>query len=339
MAGSVAIERDEELGSVLIRLRFASCLEDIQATRLSGGVSADIWKVRVGNDVICVKRARSRLKVAQEWCVPAERIAYERKWYSTVGTLLPGLAPAVLAYDDASKTLVMQYLPPDENRLWKSDLAMGRVDAAFAGAVGARLAAVHARTAGSEELAREFQTDSLFEALRLDPYLRQIARVHWTIADRVNALANSILLRKVALIHGDVSPKNILVSPNGPIFLDAECAWYGDPAFDVAFLLTHLLLKCVWIRCAAREFLGAFHSFISSYRAQISWEKPSEVETRVVALLPALLLARIDGKSPVEYLTSEADRGAVRHCALQLIREPVSSIGEICARFSQELRL
>ena len=339
MARPIANGVDEDLGNVLVRLQLATRPEEAQAMRLSGGVSADIWKVALGHRVVCVKRARSQLKVAQEWCVPTERIAYERKWYTTVGRLLPGAAPAVLAYDDASKILVMEYLPPEENRLWKAELAAGRVDIAFAGVVGAQLGAIHAKTAGSAECAKEFQTDDLFMALRLDPYFKHVGAVHPDVAGYMDALVDSTLQRKLALVHGDVSPKNILVAPYGPIFLDAECAWYGDPAFDVAFLLNHLLLKCIWVRCAAQEYLAAFDAFASSYREQISWEEPEELWFRVTKLLPALLLARVDGKSPVEYLSSEANRSAIRCCALQLIGEPAKSLREIRVRFSNELDL
>jgi Ser/Thr protein kinase RdoA (MazF antagonist) len=155
----------------------------------------------------------------------------------------------------------------------------------------------------------------------------------------MDALVEATLQRKLALVHGDVSPKNILVAQHGPIFLDAECAWYGDPAFDVAFLLSHLLLKCVWVRCAAPEYLAAFDAFSLSYRTQVTWEDPRELWLRVTKLLPALLLARVDGKSPVEYLSSEASRSAIRRCALHLIGEPAKSLRDVRVRFSKELRL
>ena len=111
-------------------------------------------------------------------------------------------------------------------------------------------------------------------------------------------------------MHGDVSPKNILVGPQGPVFLDAECAWYGDPAFDLAFCLNHLLLKCVWVPPARAGFLRCFDALSAAY-LEASLASPA-VEARAATLLPGLLLARVDGKSPVEYLTSERDRAGAR---------------------------
>ena len=156
---------------------------------------------------------------------------------------------------------------------------------------------------------------SIFEAIRIEPYLRATGRAHPALADRFEALAETTLATKRALVHGDVSPKNILHGPQGPVFLDAECAWYGDPAFDLAFCLNHLLLKGARTGAERALYVSAFAALSSAYLAGIDWEPGREVEARAAALLPALFLARIDGKSPVEYLTRDDEREAVRACA------------------------
>ena len=130
-------------------------------------------------------------------------------------------------------------------------------------------------------------------------------------------------------MHGDVSPKNILVGPPGPVFIDAECAWYGDPAFDLAFCLNHLLLKCLWSPPALTGFLAAFDRLAASYLHAGRWEPREEVEKRAAHLLPGLFLARIDGKSPVEYVTAERDRERVRRVARALLLDPVDRLGGV----------
>jgi Ser/Thr protein kinase RdoA (MazF antagonist) len=119
-------------------------------------------------------------------------------------------------------------------------------------------------------------------------------------------------------VHGDISPKNVLVGTNGPVFLDAETAWYGDPAFDLAFCLNHLLLKCLARPNFSAAYLDCFAKFHSAYLSSVEWEPAPDLEQRAARLLPALLLARVDGKSPVEYLT-ERDRGFARAAACALI--------------------
>ena len=130
-------------------------------------------------------------------------------------------------------------------------------------------------------------------------------------------------------MHGDVSPKNIFAGPNGPLFLDAECAWYGDPAFDVAFCLNHLLLKCLVRRESVERLLQSFDALANAYFKNATWEGSDRVETRAAHLLPGLLLARIDGKSPIEYITAEGDKHLVRKVARKLLQHPVSSLGEV----------
>ena len=136
-----------------------------------------------------------------------------------------------------------------------------------------------------------------------------------------------------ALVHGDVSPKNILIGRRGPVFLDAECAWYGDPAFDLAFCLNHLLLKCLWNRRAASRFLACFDAPGRDLsRAASTGRRATTLEARAARLLPALLLARIDGKSPVEYITAESDKGRVRRIARALVAQRRSTGSTRCAR-------
>jgi aminoglycoside phosphotransferase (APT) family kinase protein len=142
-------------------------------------------------------------------------------------------------------------------------------------------------------------------------------------------LTEETAARRIALVHGDVSPKNILVGPSGPVFLDAECAWYGDPAFDLAFCLNHLLLKMVPLPRASRQLARSYDELASRYLAGVTWEGPDGLEARTAALLPALLLARIDGKSPVEYITDERDRAKVRRAAMPVVASPPERLRDL----------
>jgi len=279
---------------------------------LSGGVSSDIWRIDLEQGRVCVKRALPRLRVAQLWEAPVERNRYERLWLQTAAAAVPGCAPQVLSWDDAQGLFAMQYL---EYPVWKERLRSGDVDPAFAGRVGAALAGIHAATAGRSEIAERFPTDDIFYAIRLEPYLVATGEKHQDLRDKLLSLVERTASHKIALVHGDVSPKNILVSPHGPIFLDAECAWYGDPAFDLAFCLNHLVLKSFWVPNPALP--KCFDALKDRYLSGVTWE--SGIEERVATLLPALLLARVDGKSPVEYL-DEAQRQAVRRLARKMIQ-------------------
>lgn len=301
------------------------------ATPLTGGVSSDIWRIDFRAGPICVKRALLKLRVDADWYAPIERNAFEVAWIETANSVQPGIAPKILAHDPVQGLFAMAFLDPSNHPTWKDCLRAGDADAASAKSVGASLRRIHDATRGSPEIAHKFKTDETFWAIRLEPYLIAAGRAHPDIAPQLESLAQSTADTKEALVHGDVSPKNILVSDTGPIFIDAECAWYGDPAFDLAFCLNHLLLKCLWTPAAQAGYLNCFDAMCDGYAPDTA------TEARTATLLPALFLARVDGKSPVEYITTDAARDQVRRAAIPLIRNPERELGAIRDAWKKEL--
>lgn len=307
-------------------------------TPLTGGVSSDIWLAETRAGRYCLKKALAKLKVAADWFAPIERNAYEVAWMQTAQEIAPETVPAIRAHDPESGMFVMDYLDPADHHIWKEALHQGNADTAFAAAVGTTLTAIHAGTANDAALAARFATDTIFHAIRLEPYLEATARAHPDVARQLLALSRTTASTKHCLVHGDVSPKNILVSPaNQPVFLDAECAWYGDPAFDLAFCLNHLLLKCLWTPDGRAGFLSCFQALADGYLAGVTWEPAATIEARASALLAGLFLARVDGKSPAEYITDDTDKDKVRRTALALLRTPVPTLAAVSEAWNKEL--
>lgn len=330
-------EMPVEIFRSLIGLGLCAPDERPAAAPLPGGVSSDIWRIELKPGPVCVKRALAKLKVAADWRAPVERNAFEAAWIETANEIVPGAAPRVLGHDRAAGLFVMEYLPPETHPLWKEELHRGHADPAFAAKVGAILARIHAGTANDVRVAERFVTDAIFRAIRLEPYLEATARAHPDRAERLQALVARTAATKFVLAHGDVSPKNILAGPAGPVFLDAECAWYGDPAFDLAFCLNHLLLKCLWTPSAAGAFMISYRALADAYLAGVSWESPAAMERRTAELLPGLFLARVDGKSPVEYLTAEPDKDRVRRVARRLLIDPPARLEDIVHAWGREI--
>jgi aminoglycoside phosphotransferase (APT) family kinase protein len=326
----------EEVLSFLRKLDLLGRNEIPAATALAGGVSSDIWRVDLAGGPVCVKRALPRLRVAQLWEAPVERNRFEYEWLRLAGQAAPAAVPRVIGQDNGF--LAMEYLEPEAHPVWKDELRKGIAAAPFASQVGKQLAAIHAATAGREDVARLFPTDEIFKAIRLEPYLAATARKHVELKEILQGLEGRTAQTKLCLVHGDVSPKNILVGAGGPVFLDAECAWFGDPAFDLAFCLNHLLLKCLWVPQHKAGFLGCFDSLARAYLENATWEDRSGLETRAASLLPALLLARVDGKSPVEYLSAEKDKQAVRAAARKMLLNTPASLSELRNAWQKSLR-
>jgi aminoglycoside phosphotransferase (APT) family kinase protein len=317
----------------LRRMAIASAHQHVVLDPLGGGVSSDIYRAALPDRVVCIKRALSRLKVAADWQAPIERSHYEAEWMRVAAAIAPAAVPELLGEDCPTGSFAMAYLDPDRYPVWKTLLADGTIDIRTAAAVGDVLGRIHAATADRPDIAARFPTDEIFYAIRLEPYLVATARGHPDAAERLATLVETTRRTRRALVHGDFSPKNLLIGPRGPVIVDAECAWFGDPAFDVAFVLNHLLLKGAWRPQWRARYVEAFHALLDAYRVRVRWEPPAEVAMRTAALLPALMLARIDGKSPAEYLTSAAVKQEIRAFARSLLRAPLGDPGEIAVRW------
>jgi aminoglycoside phosphotransferase (APT) family kinase protein len=330
--GSDAIAR------ALVNMALVSAHRSIHLTPLTGGVSSDVYRADLPSGAVCVKRALPRLKVSADWRAPVERNRWEVEWMRVAAAIVPAAVPSILGEDRDAGCFAMAFLPPELYPVWKAQLQAGVIDCATAAAVGDALGRIHAATADRSDVAARFPTDEIFYAIRLEPYLVATGHAHRDLARRLGGLVETTRTTKRVLVHGDFSPKNLLIGAAGPVILDAECAWYGDPAFDLAFVLNHLLLKGAWRRELRDRYAEAYAALAAAYFAHVRWESRASCDSRTAELLPALMLARIDGKSPVEYLTEPEPREEVRTFARALLLNPVPEVGEIARRWCASVR-
>jgi aminoglycoside phosphotransferase (APT) family kinase protein len=305
---------DPELEAFLVDSGLAQSGTDAHWTPLSGGVSSDIWRVECANGVVCVKRPLAKLKVAADWQAPITRNAAEWDYLQWVDRIAPGHVPRPVVRDAGRNVFAMQWLLPEHHRLWKPALLSGHADPNAAAAVGDLLGRIHAASARDPVLPARFATDENFHALRIAPYLLELEVAHPDLSHPLTMIADRTAATRKVLVHGDVSPKNILLGPNGPVLLDAECAWFGDPAFDLAFCLNHLAIKQRIVTGAEESLRRCFERMRVAYLARVDWEPTEDLEMRAATLLAALALARVDGKSPLEYLDA-SQRGALSAAA------------------------
>lgn len=295
---------------LLPKLRAAGLLagsENADLVPLSGGVSSDILLVRPATSrAFVVKRALPKLKVKDDWFADPARNRAEQDWFSYVARLLPASVPQLWHRD--TDWFAMEFLEGDLT-LWKSELLAGRAHGPHAAAAGAFLGTVH-RASWDDPVARAtFATGRNFYELRISPYLVTAGERLPALRSHFLAEAERLGATELALVHGDYSPKNLMVGPNRFVVLDAEVAWFGDPAFDLSFLLTHLHLKALHRPDQADALLALVPAFWTGYCVALGPRADAAIEARTVRLLMLLMLARVHGKSPVEYLT--ADRQAI----------------------------
>ena len=309
-----------ELPGFLEQLRRDGWVHDPQArlTPLSGGVSSEIYLVEDGGERFVVKRALARLRVKDAWFADVGRNASEQDYLACVGGFLPAAVPRLRFGEPAAGYFGMEYLGEGFAN-WKQLLLAGVARTEHAGMAGCILGEIHRRTLGREDLRRQFDTTANFHQLRTSPYLLTTGERHPDLQGAFVAEARRLEATRECLVHGDFSPKNILIHGERMVLLDGEVAWYGDPAFDVAFLLNHLFLKGLYHAPHGAVLADMAEEFWRCYR-KTRVEAGGEPETRVARLLPLLLLARVDGKSPVEYLDASRAEFVRRFVRQQLGR-------------------
>lgn len=299
---------------------------------LGGGVSNVVALVEDGAQRIVLKQSLPRLRVRDRWLADRGRIDREWEVMRALAELLPSGRLPQLLFRDEGRFLYAMRAAPDESVDWKTELLAGTCDPATARQAGATLGLIIRSTWERRSLRERFSDRTAFDQLRTDPYYRTVAVRHPGLAGLVEDWIAASSRRQVAMVHGDWSPKNLLVSAGGLICIDFECAHFGDPSYDAGFLLNHLILKAF-----RRPELSP--SYLSLARVAMGWTLGmlpvgalEWFEASAMRHLGFLMLARVDGKSPVEYLRTDVERNAVREFALDLIRDPPASAGEVCAR-------
>jgi 5-methylthioribose kinase len=325
----------------------AAPTELLAVRELTGGVSNVVLLVEVPQrgERFVLKQARRQLRVPEEWLCPVERIWREVEVLRICGELLRTgnvhfsdlsetpleVAVPQLLWEDRDNYVYAMTAAPPGNRTWKEILLAGEVSQSIgiARACGKLLAELHAASWHDEAIAERLSDRTYFEQLRLDPYYRQVARVHPDLRPELEGLIDSVWQHRRCLVHGDFSPKNLLVSPGEVLLIDFEVGHFGDPAFDLGFFLTHLVLKCIWAGERHDEYLRLITQFWEAYRTRLELRVASaevaDLQKRMLLNLAGCLLARVDGKSRVEYLSPPA-QDKVRGIARRWLVKPPQTL-------------
>lgn len=349
-----------------------------RAALLGGGVSNTVVRVDVpevsgagGVRSLVLKQSLPRLRVAGEWYADRERICREWAAAEYLGSVLPPSSVPQVVDTDRGNWLFVMRAAPGGGVNWKEALLDGVIDVGVAARVGSMLGIIHRRSAVAAggvgaippDL-REFADRRGFVQLRINPYHRAVAAAHPELAAAIEAEAQRMLAQPRVLVHGDYSPKNIIVSSGGTgggngnsddgggdgavFLLDFEVAHLGNPVFDLAFLLTHLTLKAIRRPQLAGEYNGAARAFWTGYQdaagdnilgdggtgSEGALPERDTLEQDTMRQLGALLLARVDGKSPVEYIVAESQKAQVRRLARDLLAGGIAGLAELHCRLA-----
>jgi len=307
---------------------------------LQGGVSnRTVWVERQSGEAWVLKQALAKLRVPVDWFSSPERIHREALGLEWLARLAPPGSITPLLFEDRERHLLAMQAVPQPHANWKTVLLGGTVCADHVRQFATLLAAIHREAHGRADLAEVFGDRAFFESLRLEPYYGYSAQQAPDAAAFLDSLIRETLACRITLVHGDYSPKNVLIHQDRLVLLDHEVIHFGDPAFDLGFSLTHFLSKAHRLPALRREFASAALEYWRVYSEALGApEWAADLEPRAVRHTLACLLARAVGRSPLEYL-SPAERIRQRDVVLRFIPSVPATIADLISQFEEQLCL
>ena len=300
--------------------------DEVHVAHLPGGVSCRVWKIIRNTDQWVLKQALPKLDVEADWFSDVERIHREHEVMQQIDLLVPdSKIPKVLHVDYRNHVYMMTFVR-DASETWKSQMMRGVFNPESAKSAAVLLRKIHEFSPKIDEKHQlEFKDQSYFIQLRIEAFHRFLIQKYPDLQGDIDRLIEELTLEKTCLVHGDFSPKNMLVQANGEIvLLDFEVAHWGNPVFDVAYCLGHLMLKG-WHLHKWDEIFELMILFLDSYGLKVK---------NLIPHLGLMLLARMDGKSPVNYIQDPKLKDQIRAIAIDWIRN-----GTEIADVAEEIRV
>lgn len=313
--------------------------EDPRIEVLAGGVSnRTVLVERASGEAWVLKQALAKLLVAVDWFSPPERIHREAAGLRWLALLAPPGATTRLVFEDTERHVLAMEAVPQPHDNWKTLLLAGKLDLGHVDQFGQLLGTIHrAAYARRHEIAPVFDDRSFFESLRVEPYYCFAAERVPAAGTFLRALVDETRATRLTLVHGDYSPKNILVHRDKLVLLDHEVIHWGDPAFDLGFSLAHLLSKAHHLSNQRAAFAAAAQRYWRAYRATLdNVEWGSRLEARAARHTLGCLLARVTGRSPLEYLDAR-ERQRQLAAVLELLEEAPSRVPDLVEQFVERI--
>ncbi len=301
----------------------------INFERLKGGVSSEVYKIRTKKNYYCVKRSLKKLLVKKKWIANTNRIKFEFLWLQHCKKILSRNIPKVYEYNSKEKYILMEYLNENKFKTLKDLYFREEINFNTIKLISNHLFKIHSKSSNVKTRNIFKRNNKNFFDLRLDPYFNEVGKVYPKYKKYINSINQDYYKFSSTLVHGDFSPKNILVGFNKIIYLDAECCNYGDPVFDLVFFSNHLLIKSLILKNKKKEFIKCYEIFYNEYLKKLSDKKHNLYLNRIIKMTPVMLLARIDGKSPVEYINDKVTKNIIRQKCFKLIASNIRNLNDI----------
>jgi 5-methylthioribose kinase len=338
-AAPLDIEQHDALLAYLRAAGHITTLEAPRFTTLPGGVSSRTVLVQRpnGRDWV-IKQSLAKLRVDVDWHSDPARIHREAAGMRWLRHIAPPQCVPMLVFEDHEEHLLALEAVPQPHSNWKERLLTGNIELEYVRQFGGLLGAIHRHASERQtELAGVFEDRSIFESLRVEPYYVYTASQVPASASFMAQLVEGVRARRLTLVHGDYSPKNILVHDGRLILLDHEVIHFGDPAFDLGFSLAHFLSKAHHLPSRRGDFAAAARAYWDAYgRALGDPEWATTLELHALRNTLVCLLARVAGRSPLEYL-SNVERDRQQTVVVALMHDTPHTIADLIETFTGSL--
>ncbi|MEA5027404.1 MAG: aminoglycoside phosphotransferase family protein [Sphaerochaeta associata] len=316
----IDIADKNQLESYLLAKKLIDPADGYSITYCSGGVSGTVAFVMAGSSPMIIKQALAQLKVKETWLCDPNRMNIEQLSNQVYYEYVPTAVPKVYFYDEENY-IYGREAAPESCTMWKSDLLSGLLDFEVARKSIEALAIVHDACSRDIEVAKTFEDKDVFYNLRISPYIEFTVAKYPQLQAYAQPIIDELMQSSITLVHGDFSPKNILVQDREIFILDFEVAHYGHPCFDLAFFANHFILKAVKTKAYCAAYLNMLEYMLTIYFSRCAFMDKKTLELSFIKLLALMQLARVDGKSPAESITSNEDKDLVRTIAFSLIEK------------------
>jgi len=315
----------ETLGAYLAERGLVADPAALTIRELGGGVSNIVSLVEGPGVRWVAKQSLGKLRVKEDWRSSRDRVFREAGVIQAMGSILDGAVPQVI-YVDRENFLYVMTAAPEGSVVWKRSLLDGQVRIDIAEAAGRLLATMIKASQQDPAFKEQFADRTVFDELRIDPYYRTTAARHPDVRGPLERLIADSWAIRTSLVHGDYSPKNVLVCGDDILLIDFEVVHWGDPSFDSAFLLNHLMLKSFHQPRYRELYFQAARAFWQALTCGLVGATTMNFEGMTVRHLGGLMLARIDGKSPAEYIHDEDTKSCARRTSKSILHEPPASM-------------
>lgn len=319
----IDISKDKALRQYLLEKGIIQGPEEYSFHYCKGGVSCTVALVHIGERIIILKQGLAKLRVQEEWECDPNRMYIEQRCNQIYHQFVPECAPEVYFYDEENYIYGREAVPEDWHT-WKEELIQGVLNFNISEQAISALVTVHNHCAGNTEIQREFWNKDIFYSLRVSPYIEFIVSKYPQLQSRATEVIQLLMDNAITLVHGDFSPKNIMTDGTKIQILDYEVAHFGHPAFDLAFFSTHFILKAIKNKQWSSAYMNMLECMLDAYFFKEQYMDSRKLRKDFLQILPFMILARVDGKSPAEYIKEQVDKDRLRTIAFQLMDHPLS---------------